>query len=115
MALFKFGTDLLSENQASAAADANLNWQVLAVFTPQPNVLDLDLTAPPGSPTVGDVYIPLATATGDWAGQEGNFAVYLDVAGANTWVFVIPLEGMTRWIADTNVHEVYNGSIWAAI
>lgn len=36
------------------------------------NVISADETSPPGSPTVGDTYIPAATATGDWAGKEGH-------------------------------------------
>ncbi len=109
-AIFKYGVDLLSTSQESAPADANLLWKMLAAFTPQPKVID-ETTTPPGSPSEGDVYIVTATATGDWTGQEGDFAIYLD----SEWKFVTPDEGMTKYVADTNSHEVYDGSSWGAV
>ena len=112
MVLIKYGIDNLNENQANAAADANLLWDMLAAFTPQPNILDRDLTAPPGSPTIGDIYIPLATATGDWVGHEDEFAVFLLTDTGNQWVFVTPLEGMTAWVADEDRQITYDGSTW---
>ena len=73
-------------------------------------VADRDLTAPPGSPTAGDAYIPAATATGDWTGQEDDVAIYDGAA----WVFITPPSGFGIFIADENVWSVYKtGSGWS--
>lgn len=71
-------------------------------------IVDRDLTTPPGSPTEGALYIPLATATDDWVGQEGKIAHY--TGGA--WQFITPSEGLTLWVADEDALIVYNGSAW---
>lgn len=76
-----------------------------------PAVEDDDLTAPPGSPSEGDMYIPAATATGDWAGQEGNLAVYQNAG----WVFEAAFEGLTAWVKDENVLKAYNGTSWVTV
>lgn len=49
-------------------------------------VTDKDLTAPPGSPTLGATYIVAAGGTGAWAGKDKNFASWT----ARGWVFVVP-------------------------
>lgn len=66
----------VTANAALAIIDALLNTAVL----------DRDLTAPPASPSEGDVYIPASTATGDWVGNEGKIAYYLDGA----WTYLTP-------------------------
>jgi hypothetical protein len=101
---------LLTTNQANAEATVNTFLKLLEAFTPQPAVEDVTNT-PPGSPNEGDVYMVSATATGAWTGEEGNFAVYLDSA----WFFVIPKEGMTRYVKDTNAHDKYDGSTWSSV
>ncbi len=58
----------------------------------QLSVIDASLTAPPGSPAEGDRYIVAATATGAWAGEEDNVAVYVD----GGWQFLTPDVG---WLA----------------
>lgn len=69
---------------------------------------------PPGSPADGATYIVVATASGDWAGEEGNFAIYTTDSG---WTFVAPWEGALAWIknssgATKDELQVYNGSSW---
>jgi len=63
--------------------------------------------APPGSPAAGDVYIVAASATGDWAGQDGNITYY-----EQSWKFIAPREGMTLWVNDEDVLYIYDGSAW---
>jgi hypothetical protein len=65
-------------------------------------------TAPPGSPAEGDCYIPIATATGAWAGKEGTIAQYINAA----WLFYTPAEGFRSWVANENDFVVYDGSKW---
>lgn len=74
------------------------------------SVIDRDLDTPPVSPAEGDVYIPAATATGDWAGMEGKVAHYT----GGGWQFLTPAEGLTLWIADEDVLTTYNGTAWGS-
>lgn len=69
--------------------------------------LDKDLTAPPGSPAIGDVYLVGAAATGAWAGHDGAIAVY---GLAATWRFVTPADGMLAWLADEGLLYQYDAS-----
>ena len=53
-----------------------------SAHAPIPIVQSKTTTAPPGSPSEGDAYIPAATATGDWTGQEHKLAMYY-----SGWIF----------------------------
>lgn len=58
----------------------------------QLGVLSDDTVDPPASPSEGDRYIIPAGATGDWSGQDGDVAIYVD----GQWVFYTPNNG---WLA----------------
>lgn len=73
----------------------------------EPAILDRDLTAPPSSPTDGDAYIPAATATGDWTGDEKTIQVYY-----NGWVTLTPTEGWRVYVSDENLDIFYDGTDW---
>lgn len=70
-------------------------------------IQDRDLTAPPGSPSNGQRWLVKATATGDWAGHDGEIAGYYD-----GWHFWTPSEGWTMWICDEDKLLVHDGSGW---
>lgn len=72
-------------------------------------VIDKDLTAPPGSPAIGDCYIVGASATGAWATHDGKLAVY--GLGA-TWRFIAAVEGLFAYVRDENTLYRHNGSAW---
>lgn len=73
------------------------------------SILDNDLTAPPGSPALGDVYIVGAAATGDWAGQDDKIAIYT----ARGWEFQTPRVGEIRYIEDEDAFMHYSaGGAW---
>jgi hypothetical protein len=78
------------------------------------SVADRDLTAPPGSPSVGDTYIPAATATGAWAGHEDDVAIWWIAPGASAaaWVFHTPETGLRAYIVDEDVLSLWDGSNW---
>lgn len=78
----------LTHNQALAVLDQ------LA----QAVVVDKDLTAPPGSPANGSMYIVAAGATGAWAGQDGKLAYWLTTVAS--WTFITPADGWCLWVAD---------------
>lgn len=73
-------------------------------------VIDRDLTAPPGGESDGDRYIPAATATGAWAGHEGDIAVYR----IDTWVFYTPVIGWSVYVIDEDKRSTYKSGGWSA-
>ena len=86
-------------NEAMAMLDASLQLVVVNRTT----------TAPPGSPSEGDKYIPLATATGDWVGQENNIALFVN----GEWIFLTPEEGWEIYDQALNSYYTYGGATWA--
>lgn len=84
-------------NRALSDIDAILNT----------GALDRNLATPPASPSAGDVYIVAASATGDWAGQDGNIAYFDQI-----WRFITPREGMKLWLNNEDKHYVYFNSVW---
>lgn len=88
----------ITVNEALITIDALLNT----------GVIDRDLTAPPGTPAEGDIYIVAAAASGDWLAKEHHIAHYDNGA----WRFIAPNEGLTMWLKDENTLITYNGSTW---
>lgn len=74
-------------------------------------VLSRILATPPATPADGDRYIVAAGATGPWLGQTGRLAAFQDGA----WIFYLPKEGVTAWVADEDVLVAYTGSAWAPV
>lgn len=74
----------------------------------QQQVIDKDLSTPPGSPSEGDRYIVGPSATGDWAGHENEIAWYDGTA----WQFDAPAEGWLCWPNDEDKYYKYTGSAW---
>jgi len=70
-------------------------------------VINMTTSTPPGTPTNGDRYVPLATATGAWAGKEDDIAYYY-----NGWYFISPDIGWTLYDQNTNAFKTWTGSIW---
>lgn len=66
------------ENTTDPAAGLNLSINTIDALL-QAAVTSIQ-TAPPGSPAEGDRYGVDASATGDWAGESGKIARYLDSA-----------------------------------
>jgi hypothetical protein len=86
----------------------------------QTSVKSMTLTAPPGSPADGDTYIPLATASGAWAGKENFIAVWstqIATDDTNTkvpaWEFYAPFVGWEIYNAADDKKYVYTtGNVW---
>src|SRR5687767_3757985 len=75
------------EGTLNPAAGLNLSLNFIDALL-QTAVIAMDLTAPPVSPTDGDLYIVAGTggtATGAWAGHEDDLARY--VAEGTSWQF----------------------------
>ncbi len=85
----------------AAGRDVNaLDWQE--------SVKDRDLTAPPGSPSLGDRYIVAAGGSGDWSGLDGHIVEY----NGTSWTDITPTEGALTLVEDEDILVGYNGSAW---
>ena len=96
----------MEESQSSADIVYNegvMRTSVLGAMS----IIDRDDTAPPGTPSNGDVYIPATTATGAWATHEDDIAIYFD-----GWIFITPYSGMIAYVEDENIWIAYDGTEW---
>lgn len=76
-----------------------------------PHAKSITVTAQPGSPANGDIYIVPTGATGTpWSTNVGKIARYSTVTAA--WQFFTPLEGWTMYVEDTDHTYRYSGSAW---
>lgn len=105
-----FGIQDLGENDPIGYVRVNAAMRVLEAMT-RGKVADRDLTAPPGSPTEGAMYLIAATATGAWAGHDAELAIYVQ----GDWHFVVPAAGDRIWVVDEAVHLIRNNSTWATV
>ena len=71
-------------------------------------VEDKDLAAPPADPQEGQAWLVAASASGAWAGHEGEMAVWSD----GVWRFHAPAAGWIVLVRDENRLIVYNGVLW---
>ena len=93
----------LTHNQALAVLDQMA----------QAVVVDKDLTAPPGYPANGSMYIVAAGATGAWAGQDGKLAYWLTTIAA--WTFITPVDGWSVWVTDEAVRYERKAGAWVVV
>lgn len=90
----------ITHNEAITALDALV----------QLVVEELDVTAPPGSPAVGESYEIGVGATGDWAGMDGQLATWSN----SGWRFATPSEGWLLWDKNTGGAYVHVSAAWVA-
>lgn len=76
----------------------------------QLSVTARNLGVPPASPVQGDRYIVAAGASGDWAGREGQIALFENTA----WQFFAPKAGWTAWVTGEQVLAVFSGAVWTS-
>lgn len=69
------GIPYVPQNVLDPAAGINNALDIIDALL-QTAVLSMSLTAPPGSPQDGDMYIPDSPATGAWVGLEGKLVRY---------------------------------------
>jgi len=87
----------ITVNEAITRIDALLNT----------GAISRSISAPPGSPASGDLYIVGSSPTGTWTGQANRLAYFDQI-----WRFIIPLEGMSLWVNDEDITYSYNGANW---
>lgn len=73
-------------------------------------VVRRDLAVPPPAPEDGARYIVATGASGDWAGQSGNIALF---AGGG-WQFLTPRAGWRAHVVAEGVDLLHDGAGWAA-
>jgi hypothetical protein len=73
-------------------------------------VLDATLTAPPDSPADGDRHIVAASATGAWAGKDGQVATWVDGA----WAYAAPEAGWLAFDVGTSTLLAFVSGAWQA-
>jgi len=95
--------------QAQKHVTHNEALRVLDVLV-QLTVSAFDATTPPSLPIEGEVHALGVGASGAWAGQDGNLAVYVDGA----WQFHVPQPGWAATRAGANSLRVWTGSAWVA-
>lgn len=84
---------LIQPSQAQKHVTHNEALRILDAIV-QLVVITSDQSAPPPSPQSGDRHIVAASASGAWAGHDGEIAVYADAA----WSFITPLPGWSAQV-----------------
>ncbi len=93
--------------QAQKEATVNEGFALIdALLTP---VVEDIRSDPPVSPSDGECWIIGANPQGDWAGREGDIAVFT----ASTWFFVNPQNGMAVFDKAASVTRRWDGE-WSA-
>ena len=108
MASPQLALDYISQSQKEAHVTANEFLEALDAHI-HLSVKDRDLTAPPGSPTVGDRYLVAASPTGAWSGWAGRIAVWM---ASLSWLSFVPKEGWRTWVDDEDREIQYDGTAW---
>jgi Protein of unknown function (DUF2793) len=65
-------------------------------------------SSPPVSPAEGQRWIVGDSATGDWTGQEGMIAAWIEGA----WTFFTPKVGWQAWVVATRTQLLHDGTVW---
>lgn len=103
-------------SQASPWVQVNLALRALDSFAARAVVQTRSDTAPPVTCDDGALYLIASTATGDWAGEDGNLAVAIGANAANGWHFIpaanFAREGVRLEILDEAQTIRYDGASW---
>lgn len=103
----------IAQNQAAKYVTHNEAIRQLEALT-LGSVIDRTLTAPPALSSPGDdgkVYIPASGATGAWAGQDDNIAIFKDDA----WVFYPPFENLFIYSIGDSSFIIYQSGSWGTL
>lgn len=74
----------------------------------QPVVISSDVSQPPASAAIGDCFIVGPSATGDWTGRDGEFAMM----GSGGWVYLAPFSGLEVRDEGQAVTLRHDGASW---
>lgn len=105
------GIPYVPENTTDPAAGLNLALDVIDALL-STRVESMALSAPPGSPADGQMWVVKSPGTGAWAGHNNAFARY--IATSSSWLFYEA--GAQAWLclnkADGGLYH-WGGSAWA--
>jgi hypothetical protein len=97
----------IQPSQAQKHVTHNEALRILDVIT-QLAVLSDDLTAPPALPGEGVRHIIGDGATGDWAGRDGEVALF----ETGSWRFFVPRAGWRAYVISRETLVVHDGAEW---
>jgi Protein of unknown function (DUF2793) len=66
------------------------------------------LTAPPGSPQAGQLWLIAAAPSGAWAGQAGKLGLWT----TGGWRFISPVAGGLLWSKTDQIFGWFDGTVW---
>ena len=84
----------------------DINLRVLSVIAG--GLVKSRVTALPGSPTIGDIYIVPSGA----GSHPNEIAVYDGPTGAGAWVYLVPKKGHLFYVEDESKTYRWNGTAW---
>ncbi len=102
----RLGLPYIVTSQAQKEVTHNEALNRLDAFV-TPIIIDI-VTAPPGSPTMGGLYIVGAGGTGDFTGQENKIAQYQ----TGGWIFYTPFKWMDAVVESLDTRVTYDGTTW---
>ena len=103
----RLGLPLLAPAQAQKHVTVNEGLALLDALV-QLSLTTVGAAAPPGSPVEGEVHGVGASATSDWAGQDGKLAVFVN----GGWAFLAPGAGWQGWSETGGTRVQYDGVDW---
>lgn len=77
-------------------------------LTVQLSLQAVEATTPPVTPEQGEIHALGSAPVGDWAGQSGKLAAWLD----NAWHFFEPGVGWRAWDQASDQLVIWDGSVW---
>ena len=104
---YQFSLPLVAAAQAQKHVTVNDALSRLDAVA-QLRVTSTALATAPGSPIDGQAYVVAGSATGVWAGHEGDVAVFLN----GGWIFIPPLEGWSAWNEASSSRLLFDGQDW---
>jgi hypothetical protein len=106
----RLGLPFIAPQQAQKHISFNEAIRVLDTLV-QPAVMSRTTATPPGSPASGEAYIVAPSATGAWAGKDGEVASYAD----GGWDFITPADGWLAFVGDTAEIAICQSGLWSAL
>ncbi len=103
----RFNLPFLQPSQAQKHVTHNEALRQLDLIT-QLSVATTNASTPPAVPDQGEVHALGAAPTGDWTGQAGKLAAWLD----NAWHFVTPGTGWRAWDESAGQTKIWDGAAW---
>lgn len=70
-----------------------------------------EISAPPTTPTEGDIYFISGTGTGVWTGKSGKFALWIE----GDWAYITPKEGWEYGKAGSTTKKRLVSGVWQTL